>query len=119
MREEILKLQALGRMPTESIENDESIVSLIEKYDELLTNIKKPLNYDEGLALIKLFPDGFFYDLHWDLLQLIESLYGKISNEKYLELISQCTSKEWNEMLINRYNNGIKNPVSTPTDADL
>lgn len=43
MRTEILKLKEIGRMPNESLDDNESIDSLIRDYDELLSSIKLPL----------------------------------------------------------------------------
>lgn len=45
MREQILKLKAIGRMPTESDadDNDEKIDELIEQYDELISSVEKPI----------------------------------------------------------------------------
>ena len=85
MRTEILKLKEIGRMPNESLDDNESIDFLIRDYDELLSSIKLPLQ--------------------WDLLKLVESLYGKITNDKYHSLIQECPSKEWREALLARYNN--------------
>ena len=83
MRTEILKLKEIGRMPNESLDDNESIDSLIRDYDELLSSIKLPLSYEEGKVLVSLFPEEAFYDLQWDLLKLVESLYGKITNDKW------------------------------------
>ena len=105
MRTEFLKLKKIGRMPNESLDDNESIDSLIRDYDELLSSIKLPLSYEEGKVLVSLFPDEAFYDLQWDLLKLVESLYGKITNDEYLSLIQECPSKEWREALLARYNN--------------
>ena len=105
MRTEILKLKEIGRMPNESLDDNESIDSLIRDYDELLSSIKLPLSYEEGKVLVSLFPEEAFYDLQWDLLKLVESLYGKITNDKYHSLIQECPSKEWREALLARYNN--------------
>jgi hypothetical protein len=105
MRQEILKLKEIGKMPTETLDDDESIEVLIDKYDKLLTNIEKPISYEEGLILVDLFPEGFFYDLHWELLHLVESLVVEESKEKYLNLIKRCPSNEWREMLLVRFEN--------------
>jgi len=107
MRTEVLELKAMGRMPDESLNDDEQTDRLVEQYDELLSAIEKPLTLQEGEVLISLFPDNAFYDLHWDLLQLIESLYGKVDNEQYLNLINTCPSAEWKEALLSRYQNAL------------
>ena len=105
MRTEFLKLKKIGRMPNESLDDNESIDSLIRDYDDLLSSIELPLSYEEGKVLVSLFPDVAFYDLQWDLLKLVESLYGKITNDEYLSLIQECPSKEWKEALLTRFYN--------------
>ena len=105
MRTEFLKLKKIGRMPNESLDDNESIDFLIRDYDDLLSSIELPLSYEEGKVLLSLFPDEAFYDLQWDLLKLVESLYGKITNDEYLSLIQECPSKEWKEALLTRFYN--------------
>nr|WP_315409208.1 hypothetical protein [uncultured Prevotella sp.] len=105
MRTEFLKLKIIGRMPNESLDDNESIDSLIRDYDDLLSSIELSLSYEEGKVLVSLFPDEAFYDLQWDLLKLVESLYGKITNDEYLSLIQECPSKEWKEALLTRFYN--------------
>lgn len=108
MRIEILKLREIGRMPDESENDDEQTDLLVEQYDMLLSSIQKPINIEEGKVLVALFPETAFYDLQWDLLQLMESLYGKIDDEAYINIIDECPSSEWKEALLNRYRNGSK-----------
>ena len=95
-------------MPTETLDDDESVDLLVEKYDELLSSIEKPISYDEGCVLVSLFPEEAFYDLQWDLLKLVESLYGNIKDEEYLNLINKCPSEEWKDGLLTRFNNAKK-----------
>ena len=108
MRKEIKELKRLGQMPTESIQDDYTIMDKIKQYDELLSKIELPIDYDEAIVLVKLFPEGFFYDLHWDLLKLIESILPNISEEKYLDLINECPSPEWKELLTQRFQNWLE-----------
>ncbi|ATA91211.1 hypothetical protein CGC56_02940 [Capnocytophaga canimorsus] len=105
MREQILKLKAIGRMPTESINDEETIITLVEQYDELISSIEKPITLEEAEILVTIFPDGFFYDLHWDLLRLIETCILNTSEEEYQKLIEKCPSEEWRENLQIRYEN--------------
>ncbi|WP_299902883.1 hypothetical protein [uncultured Aquimarina sp.] len=105
IREEVIKLNKLGRMPNEDLDDDDSIDDLIDKYDDLLESIEKPVSFEEGEILIKLFPENAFYDLHWTLLQLIESLFGNIDLDKYETLIKDCPSEEWKETLLARFEN--------------
>lgn len=103
MRPEVLKLKDIGKMPTESINDDETIMPIIEQYDELLSKVEKPITLAEAEILISIFPDGFFYDLHWDLIRLVESVIA--SDQEYEHLIKKCSSQEWKETLLVRYEN--------------
>ena len=97
MRKEVLELKNIGRMP-------EGILSLIEKYDSLISNIESPISLEEAKVIISIFPEGFFYDLHWDLVRLIESFLWQ-NEQQYLKIINQCLSEEWKEVLNTRYIN--------------
>jgi len=104
MRKEVLELKNIGRMPTETLEDTEGILSLIEKYDSLISNIESPISLEEAKVIISIFPEGFFYDLHWDLVRLIESFLWQ-NEQQYLKIINQCLSEEWKEVLNTRYIN--------------
>ena len=104
MRKEVLELKNIGRMPTETLEDIEGILSLIEKYDSLISNIESPISLEEAKVIISIFPEGFFYDLHWDLVRLIESFLWQ-NEQQYLKIINQCPSEEWKEVLNTRYIN--------------
>ena len=104
MRKEFLELKKIGRMPTETLEDTEGILSLIEKYDSLISNIESPISLEEAKVIISIFPEGFFYDLHWDLVRLIESFLWQ-NEQQYLKIINQCLSEEWKEVLNTRYIN--------------
>jgi hypothetical protein len=105
VRKEIFELKDIGRMPNEHIDDDSDIDILINKYSEILDKIKPPITLEEGNILINLFPPHAFYDLQWDLLQLIESLYKKIDITDYKELIEKCPSEEWKSGLKKRLEN--------------
>lgn len=68
MRNEILQLKDLGRMPNESINDTESIDELVNTYDALLEQIQLPISFDEAMVLVQIFPENAFYDLQWSLL---------------------------------------------------
>lgn len=106
IRQQIIELQKMGRMPNESLNDDRSVDNIIEQYDELLESIEKPISLNEGKILIKLFPENAFYDLQWTLLHLIESLFKVIEIEKYENLIEKCPSTEWKETMKIRLENG-------------
>lgn len=109
IRQQIIELQKMGRMPNESLNDDPSVDNIIEQYDQLLESIEKPISLNEGEILIKLFPENAFYDLQWTLLHLIESLFKVIEIENYENLIEKCPSNEWKETLKVRLENGKKN----------
>lgn len=50
MRNEILQLKDLGRMPNESINDTESIDELVNTYDALLEQIQLPISFDEAIG---------------------------------------------------------------------
>ena len=94
MRNEILQLKDLGRMPNESINT----------YDALLEQIQLPISFDEAMVLVQIFPENAFYDLQWSLLKLVESVCVDDEN-KYIQLINSCPSQEWRDTLNARYAN--------------
>ena len=55
MRNEILQLKDLGRMPNESINDTESIDELVNTYDALLEQIQLPISFDEAWCWYKSF----------------------------------------------------------------
>ena len=104
MRNEILQLKDLGRMPNESINDPDSIDELINAYDTLLEQIQLPISFDEAMVLVQIFPENAFYDLQWSLLKLVESVCVDDEN-KYIQLINSCPSQEWRDTLNARYAN--------------
>lgn len=105
MRTEILQLKDLGRMPNESVNDTDEIIKVIRSYDDLLGQIQLPISFDEAEVLVQLFPEHSFYDLHWDLLKLVESIILFEEGDKYIQLINTCPSKEWKDLLNIRYQN--------------
>ena len=108
VRLEIEKLAQLGRMPNEGIDDDESVDAIVEEYSELIEVIIPPLTFEEGQVLVRLFPETSFYDLQWDLLHLVETLYTNAGMEKYEAMIEKCQSTEWRETMEIRLSNGEK-----------
>ena len=96
MRNEILQLKDLGRMPNESINDSDSI-------DELVNQIQLPISFDEAMVLVQIFPENAFYDLQWSLLRLVESVC--VDDDRYIQLINSCPSQEWRDTLNTRYEN--------------
>ena len=89
MRNEILQLKDLGRMPNESINDSEQI--------------QLPISFDEAMVLVQIFPENAFYDLQWSLLRLVESVC--VDDDRYIQLINSCPSQEWRDTLNVRYAN--------------
>ena len=102
IREQIRELEKLGQMPDDSSNEDPSIDVMIDQYEELLGSISKPITFEEGEILIKLFPETTFYGLEWTLLHLIESLFKQIDFDKYENLLKKCPSIQWKETLLDR-----------------
>ena len=74
--------------------------------------VTKPITLDEAHILIKLFPPTALYGIEWTLLHLIESVYPETEFIKYKELINECNSVEFREMLVQRLNNSQQNKVT-------
>ena len=103
MRKEIEKLALMGAMPDEA---DEQITAeLIDEYANLLGKIGKPITLDEAYILVKLFPPIALYGVEWTLLHLVESVHSEIDISEYRELINECNSAEYKEILVQRLNN--------------
>ena len=94
MRNEILQLKDLGRMPNESINDSDNA---------LLEQIQLPISFDEAMVLVQIFPENAFYDLQWSLLRLVESVC--VDDDRYIQLINSCPSQEWRDTLNTRYEN--------------
>lgn len=105
MRNEIIQLKDLGRMPNESINDTDSIIEVIHSYDDLLEQIQLPISFDEAEVLVQIFPESSFYDLQWSLLKLVESVIRIDDGDKYIHLINTCPSQEWRDVLNARYKN--------------
>ena len=102
VRSEIKKLEELGRMPDES--DDSVSVEMLNLYKNSLHNVAKPVNYEEAKILVRLFPESGCYGGEWTLLHLFESIFP-IEENKYVQLIAECPSKEWRERLTERFEN--------------
>lgn len=104
MQDAIIKLKALGQMP-DSLEDDVT-EEIIERYDNLLSNVKIPITKAEAEVLINIFPKSSMYEVEWMLLGLVESYFtAERSSAEYRELITGCPSKEWRETMQVRLDN--------------
>ena len=101
MKENVVKLVKLGKIPNDNDMSDE----LFNQYDELI-QIDEPLTFEEAELLITLFSDDCD-DLNWGLLHVIESV-GTHNIERYRELISKCNNPEFKETFEIRLNNSIE-----------
>ncbi|HJH38421.1 MAG TPA: hypothetical protein K8V76_04450 [Bacteroides ovatus] len=110
MRKEVEQLALMGAMPDAA---DERITAaLVDEYADLLGKIVKPITLDEAHILIKLFPSTALYGIEWTLLHLIESVYSEINSLEYTELINECNSTEFKNMLVQRLNNSQQKKVT-------
>ena len=110
MRKEVEQLALMGAMPDAA---DERITAaLVDEYADLLGKIVKPITLDEAHILIKLFPPTALYGIEWTLLHLIESVYSEINSLEYTELINECNSTEFKNMLVQRLNNSQQKKVT-------
>ncbi len=108
MHENVNALLKLGRIPSGEISAE-----LFEQYDTLLQTADA-LTYEEAAALTALFSDGDpddisdeSNDLNWALLHAVETVYAA-EPARYQELIEQCGSAAWKELLQTRLNNAQK-----------
>ena len=71
MRRAVHELLALGPLPSE----DEAEVEQLDRYEQLLHSIGRPVSDDEARVLVRIFPlsDESCYGLAWTLLHLIET----------------------------------------------
>jgi len=100
MKEKVIELVKLGKVPNDTDMSDE----LFNQYDELI-QIDEPLTFEEAELLITLFSDDCD-DLNWGLLHAIESV-GSYNTERYRELISKCNNPEFKETFEIRLNNSM------------
>lgn len=105
MQNAILELRNLGRMP-DSIEENPT-AEIVEKFDELLGEVKTPLTQEEVKILVNLFPKSTMYEVEWTLLHLVETylIEEPSRNAEYRQIVTMCSSDEWRETLQVRLNN--------------
>ena len=72
-------------------------VEIVEKYEQLLSSIKKPLTDEEAKALTGVFGDDDFFGMCWTLVHLIETAPNWPIDE-----CLENASNEWIEMLKDR-----------------
>ena len=89
MKENVLKLVELGKIPDDSHMSDE----LFDQYDQLI-QMDEPLTFEEAEAVVSLFSDDC-YDLNWGLLHLKESVGFSDDIQRYRSLISRCNNHEF------------------------
>ncbi|MDE5569600.1 MAG: hypothetical protein K2I82_02970 [Ruminococcus sp.] len=99
MHENIEKIVRLGRIPKDDDMSDE----LFNEYDSLI-QIDYDLSYEEAECLVTLFSDDC-YDLNWDLLHTIETVFSSIDTERYRSLIEKCNNEEFRKILCIRLQN--------------
>ena len=102
MKENVMKLVTLGKIPNDS----DMSIELFNQYDKLM-QLEDSLTFEEADLLITLFSDDC-YDLNWGLLHAIESVDYN-NTERYRKLISKCNNPEFREILEIRQNNFEKN----------
>lgn len=102
MKENIMELMKLGKIPNDDDMSDE----IFNQFDELIQT-DEPLTFEEARLLITLFSDDCD-DLNWGLLHLIESIDIHDNIERYRILISNCNNTEFKEILEIRLNNTLE-----------
>lgn len=98
IRDEVNAVIALGRLPSSDADSAST-----DKWGKLLSNLKKPLNENESLALCSSLPilDDDCYGLAWSILHAIESC--PVWSNKILSKAK--ISGPWKDRLENRLRN--------------
>ncbi len=86
MRQELLDLEKLGPLPSESGSNVEQILA----YEELIGMITPPVSDDEVEILVNLFGTDECFGLSWSLVHLIET-----APSWPMEHLLRDTNNEW------------------------
>lgn len=98
MRKEVSELIKLGPMPDEK---EDIADGVIEKYEEVLHSISRPVSREEAEGLIQIFPEDGCFGLDWTLLHLIETA----PDWPIVSAIEKCPSIEWRQRMLDRINN--------------
>ena len=100
MRQEVIELCKLGPLPPSNKAARENLQELVEKYEKLITSIKKPVTDEEARVLVTVFGSDDAFGLVWPLVSLVESAPGWP--------LADClenTNNEWIQMLKQRVRN--------------
>ena len=65
-------------------------------------------NYEEAKILVRLFPESGLFGIEWTLLHLFESIFTQIEESKYIQLMAECPSEEWDKTLRQRLDDKTK-----------
>jgi hypothetical protein len=111
MKTVLEKLQELGRMPNEDLDNDPpTIQNIVNEYEQLLDEIEEPISMEEGWFLITILPSKEFYGLDEVIQAKIETieLNDDKSKKEYEKLINACLNEDIRSNLIGGYKNWLK-----------
>lgn len=106
MNKSVKELVKLGAIPKDCDMSNE----LFEEYDDLLSDIKEPLTYEEAERLIGLFSVDCD-DLNWTLLHTIETVPFADDIDRYRDFIKKCNNEEFREILNVRLRNYLEKSV--------
>jgi hypothetical protein len=73
VRKEVAELLKMGPPPSSDEVIRSKSVDLVEKYEQLLSSIEKPVTDEEAKALTGVFGDDDFFGMCWTLVHLIET----------------------------------------------
>jgi|SRR5215467_13636771 len=100
MRVEVIELGRLGALPPSDGAVAENLQELLDKYQNLIMSINKPVTDEEARVLVTVFGPDDCFGLVWRLVALVESAPGWP--------LADClenASNEWIQMLRQRVKN--------------
>lgn len=99
IRDPIKELLKMGPFPCSDEVIQSNLVTLVDKYQQILSSIEKPVSDEEAKALTGIFGEDDFFGMCWTLVHLIETAPNWPLSDCLLN-----GSNEWIETLRDRAN---------------
>ncbi len=101
VRKAVEELLKLGPPPSEQEVIGAKLISLVEEYERLISEIEEPVTDEEAKALVGLFGQDNFFGMNWTLVHLIETAPNWPGAEDL-----EPVENEWVKMLRDRAHDG-------------